>query len=106
GLLAKTLAATREAEKAIKSTSSLALLAPLADAREQLESLVYPGFVSATGLQQLRRVPVYIAGITHRVSRLADNLGRDRVWMGEVQSATDKYLAAGGTFPLAADAPA
>ncbi|MEX1078441.1 MAG: ATP-dependent RNA helicase HrpA [Homoserinimonas sp.] len=104
GLLAKALAATREAEKAIKSASSLALLAPLADAREQLGALLYPGFVSATGLPQLRRVPVYVAGITHRISKLAENLGRDRVWMGEVQAATEKYLAAGGTIPLDADA--
>jgi ATP-dependent helicase HrpA len=105
GLLAQTLAAAREAEKAIKSASSIALLAPLADAREQLASLVYPGFVAAAGVARLRRLPVYVAGITHRVSRLADNLGRDRVWMGEVQAATQKYLAAGGTLPVAADAP-
>src|SRR5690554_3944561 len=103
GLLAATLSAARDAEKAIKAASNLALLAPLADARQQLESLVYPGFVSATGLPQLRRVPVYLAGITHRVSRLAENLGRDRAWMGEVQTVTEKYLAAGGTIPAATD---
>ena len=65
--------------------SSLALLAPLADAREQHDGLIHPGFISATGLTQLRRLPVYLAGISHRVGKLAENLGRDRVWMAEVR---------------------
>ena len=106
GLLANILAASREAEKAIKSASSLALLSPLADAREQLDALIFPGFVSATGLPQLRRLPVYVAGISHRVGKVAENLGRDRVWMGEVQAATENYRSAGGTIPVEADAPA
>ncbi|HAM25453.1 MAG TPA: ATP-dependent RNA helicase HrpA, partial [Microbacteriaceae bacterium] len=103
--LASTIIARgREVEKAIKGATSVALLSPLADAREQLSSLVYPGFVSATGLAQLRRLPVYLTAIVHRIDKLAENLGRDRVWMSEVQTATDRYVAAGGTLPLAAGA--
>src|SRR5690554_5487347 len=105
-LVAKVLAAAREAQKAISAASSMALLAPLADAREQLDALIRPGFVSATGLSQLRRLPMYLAGITHRVGKLADNLGRDRSWMAEVQAITEKFVKAGGTFPLSADADA
>jgi ATP-dependent helicase HrpA len=103
-LAAKTLAASRDAQKAISAASSLAMLAPLADAREQHDAMVFPGFISATGLAQLRRLPVYLAGVTHRVGKLAENLGRDRVWMGEVATATEKFVAAGGTIPLAPDA--
>ncbi|MHA6670320.1 ATP-dependent RNA helicase HrpA [Homoserinimonas sp. A447] len=103
-LVAKALAASRDAQKAISSASSLALLAPLADAREQHDGLVFPGFVSATGLAHVRRLPVYLAGISHRVGKLAENLGRDRVWMGEVASATEKFVSAGGTIPLPTDA--
>jgi ATP-dependent helicase HrpA len=102
-LLSRVLGAARDAEKAIKAASSVALLSPLADAREQLGALVYPGFVSATGIPQLRRLPVYLSGIAHRIGRLGENLGRDRVWMTEVQSATARYEAAGGTLPLAPD---
>ena len=105
GLTSSVLAAAREAEKAIVSASNIALIAPLADAREQLDALVFPGFVSRTGLPQLRRVPVYLAGIRHRVERLAENLGRDRVWMSEVQSAAERYRAAGGELPPHPDAP-
>jgi ATP-dependent helicase HrpA len=99
------VSAARTAEKAIKGASSVALLAPLADAREQLNALVYPGFVSATGAVQLRRLPLYLSGITHRIGKLAENLGRDRVWMTEVQTATERYSAAGGRLPLAQDSP-
>jgi len=99
------LAAARTVEKAISAASSLALMAPLADAREQVSNLVYRGFVSATGTKQLRRMPVYLAALSHRIDRLADNLGRDRVWLGEVQEATARFVSAGGDLPLQQDAP-
>ena len=102
--VAAALAAAREADVAISRASSLALMAPLADARSQLESLVHEGFVSRAGLERLPRVVVYLRGIVHRVERLADNLGRDRQWMLEHQQAVDLYTRAGGTLPLAADA--
>jgi ATP-dependent helicase HrpA len=104
-LLASVLGSAREAEKAISGASNIALLSPLADMREQLGNLVYPGFVSATGIAQLARLPIYLRGITHRVGKLTENLGRDRVWMTEVQSATERYVAAGGSLPLASQAP-
>lgn len=103
-LLTKVITASREAEKAIKAASNIALLSPLADTREQLSSLIYPGFASVTGLRQLRRLPVYLAAITHRIGKLSENLGRDRVWMTEVQTATARYELAGGKLPLASDA--
>jgi ATP-dependent helicase HrpA len=99
------LVAARAAEKLISQTSSMALLGPLADAREQLGNLVYPGFVSATGTTRLRRIPVYLAALAHRITRLADNLGRDRVWLAEVQQATERYVSAGGDLPLQPNAP-
>jgi ATP-dependent helicase HrpA len=104
--VSRVLAAARDADRAISAASNVALLAPLADAREQLGSLVHPGFVSRTGLVRLRRVPVYLQGIVHRVSKLAENLGRDRTWQAEVQEATQRYISAGGDLPLQADAPA
>jgi ATP-dependent helicase HrpA len=98
------LGAVRDAEKAISAASSMALIAPLADAREQIANLVYPGFVSATGITQLHRIPVYLTAITRRVAKLADNPGRDRAWLNEVEEATRRYVSAGGDLPLQADA--
>jgi ATP-dependent helicase HrpA len=49
---------------------------------------------------------VYLAAIVHRIGKLGDNLGRDRVWMTEVQTATARYELAGGSLPLAPDSAA
>lgn len=100
---AAVLAAAREVDVLIGRSSSLQLMAPLADAREQLNALVHDGFIGRTGLARLPRLVVYLRGISYRVERLADNLGRDRAWMLEVQQAVELYTAAGGTLPLGAD---
>ncbi len=105
-LASRSLAAARDAQKAIKSTTSMHLLPSLTDAQEQIAALIHPGFISATGLEQLRRLPVYLTGISRRVGKLAENPGRDRVWLNDVQTATERYRAAGGTLPLAEDSPA
>ena len=105
-LVSKIVAKSREVDKAIKSATSLALIAPLGDARAQLEALVYPGFVGRTGLERLRRLPAYLDGIVHRVGKLAENPGRDRVWMSEVELATNRYRDAGGVLPLEAGSEA
>jgi ATP-dependent helicase HrpA len=101
-LAARVLGAAREADRAIVGAANLSLMAPLADARSQLDALVHPGFLRITGVAQLQRVPVYLAGIVHRVGKLAENPGRDRVWLTEVEQATRLYLDAGGTMPLTA----
>ncbi|AYF97284.1 ATP-dependent RNA helicase HrpA [Protaetiibacter intestinalis] len=106
GLTARVLTGAKEADKAISRASSLAFMGPLADARGQLEALVHPGFVRITGLAQLARVPVYLAGIRHRAEKLADNPGRDRAWQTQVEEAVALYRAAGGTLPLAPTTPA
>jgi ATP-dependent helicase HrpA len=100
GLVARILTASRAADKALKGATSMALLAALTDAREQLNGLVYPGFVSATGLAQLRHLPRYLGGISARIEKLKDNPNRDRVWMNEVQAATTRFVDAGGRIPL------
>ncbi|MFT4123376.1 MAG: ATP-dependent RNA helicase HrpA [Microbacteriaceae bacterium] len=104
--VATILAAARDVDRAISAASSLALVAPLADAREQLDALVFDGFVSRTGIARLPRLGVYLRGIQHRLGRLADNLGRDRQWMAEVAEARQRYVSAGGDLPPAPDAPA
>ena len=110
GIVAKVLAKAREADKAIRDATSLTLLAPLGDARAQLDALVHPGFVSRTGLARLRRIPVYLDGLIHRLGKLTEagagsNRGRDRVWQNEVEEATARYVRAGGALPLAPDSP-
>ncbi len=104
-LAARVLGEARNADRSIAGATSLSLMAPLADARAQLDALVHPGFLRITGVAQLRRVPVYLAGIVHRVGKLAENPGRDRVWLTEVEQATALYRDAGGILPLTATTP-
>jgi len=99
-LIAKVLTAAREVDRAIAAASSLAFVGPLSDARGQLDALVHPGFAGIAGVARLRRMPVYLAGLLHRIARLADNPGRDRAWQTEVGQAENLYLDAGGTLPL------
>ncbi|MGI6879368.1 ATP-dependent RNA helicase HrpA [Microbacterium sp. gxy059] len=105
-LTAKILAAARSVERALKAANSIALLGPLGDARQQLDGLVHPGFVLATGLDRLRHLPRYLEGIRLRLEALPDNPGRDRAWMTEFERAATAFSDAGGRIPLPLDAPA
>jgi ATP-dependent helicase HrpA len=105
-LVARILGRAREVDRAIKAATSVHLIGALTDARRQLDTLVHPGFVSATGLDRLARLPIYLDGLLHRLDRLPENPGRDRVWLSEVELATARFFAAGGALPLPADAPA
>jgi ATP-dependent helicase HrpA len=99
------LNAARDAERAIKATTSMAVLASVTDAREQLAGLVFPGFVSLTGTTQLRHIPRYLRGIAARLDKLPTEVARDRAWAIEVQASTERYRVAGGRIPLVAGMP-
>ncbi|MBT2501549.1 ATP-dependent RNA helicase HrpA [Curtobacterium sp. ISL-83] len=102
--VAAVLTAQRAADRALKQANSMSLLGALSDMRQQVERLVFPGFVSVTGLDRLRRIRVYLQGVEARVQKLLQNPGRDATWMREVTVATDRYVDAGGTFPPAVGA--
>lgn len=102
--VAAILAAHRLADRAIREGQSLQHMSALADARAQMDALVFDGFVSRTGLERLPRVETYLKAVEHRVRRLPEAAHRDRVWMGEVEQATALYREAGGRLPLQAGA--
>jgi ATP-dependent helicase HrpA len=95
------LSAARDADRALRGAASMSLVSSLTDAREQLAGLVFPGFISSTGVTQLRHVPRYVKGIAARIEKLPTELARDRTWQLQVQDATARYMAAGGRIPLA-----
>ncbi|MGO3248330.1 ATP-dependent RNA helicase HrpA [Agrococcus casei] len=104
-LAAKSLTAARDADRELRDGASISFMAQLADARSQLDGLIYDGFIRRTGAAQLERLPVYLVGIAHRVKRLPETANRDRVWMGEALEATEAFTKAGGKVPLPMDAP-
>lgn len=105
-LVAKILLAQREVERAMKDASSITLLGALNDVRGQLKGLIFPGFISRTGLARLAHLPRYLTGALERVKTLPDNPGRDRQRMTEYERGAAGFVEAGGMLPLPADAPA
>ncbi|MDN3904050.1 ATP-dependent RNA helicase HrpA [Arthrobacter sp. YD2] len=90
-IVEKILSSTRRINKALKGTTSLALISALNDIRAQLENLVYPGFVARTGYAQLMHLPRYLAGIERRLEKLPNNVQRDGLQMAVVQGLEDDY---------------
>jgi ATP-dependent helicase HrpA len=105
-LVARILLAARELDREIAARTSLALLAPLADVRAQLDALVFDGFVSRTGPAHLAHLPRYLAAAAERVRALPDNPGRDRQRMTEFEAAAALYRDAGGVLPPRGEEPA
>jgi ATP-dependent helicase HrpA len=74
----------------------------LADVRQQLKGLVYPGFVTETGYRQLRHLPRYLHAIRYRLDRLPGNPGRDRQLTAQMHEIEQEFrelraeLSAGG----------
>ena len=104
-LTAKVLGAARHARKAIERATSLNTLSQVKDAAAQLDALVYRGFIAQTGLEQLKRLPVYLTALTYRMDQLSSNQGRDRAWQNDVDRMIEAYRQAGGELPISGDAP-
>ncbi|MGP9605641.1 ATP-dependent RNA helicase HrpA [Glutamicibacter sp. AOP33-2CA-4] len=99
-------AATRVAN-ALKSTKSLAMYAAVSDIRSQLEQLIYPGFIAATGAAHLMRLPRYLAGIESRLVKLNSGaVTRDGQSLTVIQKLEDDYDSALGRVPEGARTPA
>ncbi|MGV2985765.1 ATP-dependent RNA helicase HrpA [Microbacterium sp. AGC85] len=103
-LVARILTKSRDVERGIKSENSLALLGPLNDIRSQLNGLLHPGFISATGAERLAHLPRYLDGMLDRLKTLSNEPGKDRARMTEFERVSKAFEDAGGTIPLAADA--
>ncbi|MFS0732474.1 ATP-dependent RNA helicase HrpA [Microbacterium sp. 1P10UB] len=102
-LTARILTLSREVDRAVRGQNSLTLLGALNDVRGQLAGLIFPSFVSRTGIARLAHLPRYLQGMVDRVTGLTDNPGRDRQRMTEFERAAAVYGDAGGTIPLDPD---
>ena len=93
-VVAQVLDAAHEAEARLQGTAGPALAAALADARAQFAALIYPGFVSETGLSRLPHVVRYLRAISRRLAVAAENPARDAERMAAVHRVTDAYQRA------------
>lgn len=85
------LAAWQACERRLKSTKSPTLLASLTDVRAQLDALIGPGFVTATGIRRLPDLMRYMVAADRRLQQMPTNVQRDTARMEKVHEMQDEY---------------
>ncbi|WP_345473835.1 ATP-dependent RNA helicase HrpA [Glutamicibacter ectropisis] len=106
-VVAKVFAASTRINKDLKNTKSLAMFAAVSDIRSQLEQLIYPGFIAATGAANLLRLPRYVQGIEKRLEKLRGGaVTRDSQALVIIQKLEDEYDTALERVPQGARVPA
>jgi ATP-dependent helicase HrpA len=98
-VVAEVLEAAHEAEIRLQRAASLPLVAALADARGQFAALIYPRFVSETGLRRLPDLVRYLRAISRRLDTAAADPGRDATRMAVVRGVTEAYQRAIADLP-------
>jgi ATP-dependent helicase HrpA len=93
------LEAAHDAERRLRATASPPLAAAFDDARAQFAGLIYPGFVSETGLRRLADLVRYLRGISRRLDTVAGDPARDASRMAAVQRVTDAFRQVVGELP-------
>ena len=93
------LAAWQSCQRRLKSMTSPTLAANLADVREQLDRLVGPGFVTASGLSRLPDLLRYLIAADRRLTQLPTNVARDTARMAKVHEMQDEYAWLLEQFP-------
>jgi ATP-dependent helicase HrpA len=100
-LAAQVLGGAHEAEARLQRPASPALSSAVADVRAQFAALIYPGFVSETGLRRLPDLVRYLQAISRRLDTAAADPGRDAERMAVVHRVTGAYQQAVGQLPAA-----
>ncbi|WP_330305659.1 MULTISPECIES: ATP-dependent RNA helicase HrpA [unclassified Streptomyces] len=91
GQVQQVLAAWQACERRLKGVKSPTLLANLTDVRSQLDALVKPGFVTATGLRRLPDLMRYLVAADRRLQQMPTNVQRDTTRMEKVHEMQDEY---------------
>ncbi|CAM3875065.1 ATP-dependent RNA helicase HrpA [Kibdelosporangium persicum] len=85
------LAAYNSVQTRLSSMGGARLEPSLQDIRQQLSRLVYRGFVTATGYDQLPSLTRYLRGIELRMDKLPERPDRDLEWAQIVQDVWQAY---------------
>ena len=85
-----------EIDRKLRTITNVLLVRSVADLRQQLDGLVYKGFVAGAGLRRLPDLKRYLAGMEHRLSKLEANPQRDRQWLLKLDEVLEEYADARG----------
>jgi ATP-dependent helicase HrpA len=84
--------------KKLRGRLDLALAYANADIKQQLDTLLFKGFVTAHGAAKLDDVKRYLQALQKRLEKLPVDPQRDRLMMHEYQKAADAYQSLLGKF--------
>ncbi|WP_130333986.1 ATP-dependent RNA helicase HrpA [Micromonospora kangleipakensis] len=87
----KVLAAAYAVEQRLGATRNLAVVAALADIRNQLSGLVHKGFITETGYARLADLLRYLTAIERRLDRLPGNPQRDKQQQDRIAVVQKEY---------------
>jgi ATP-dependent helicase HrpA len=82
--VAQVLATHHNVRKRLNGKLPLSWAEAVSDIREQLDNLVYPGFVSRTPYQWLQHLPRYLRAIELRVEKLSYSPDKDRQRLSDI----------------------
>ncbi|GAA4830332.1 ATP-dependent RNA helicase HrpA [Garicola koreensis] len=106
--LAQVLTLNTQVRARLAAVKSAALRPAVSDMQAQIDQLVHPGFVTATGYSAMRRLPRYLQGMLTRLDRLeaGGSLAKDTTDMQQVQQLEDEYDDAVEAIPQQRRLPA
>ncbi len=91
--LEQILSLRHEVAKKMKGSISLDIFQAHADIKQHLNSLVFKGFISASGVDKLDNILRYLKAIVRRMEKLPIDPNQDRIKMIDVEKANTMYQA-------------
>ena len=91
--VAKPLAEYHAIAKRLSDKMPLTAINAVKDIRQQLNHLLYQGFVHHTPDNVLKRLPAYFQAIGQRLDKLNTDPTRDRQWLTEISPHWQRYLS-------------
>lgn len=89
--LAEVLEQYRLVSKRLDGSIPLSWVEAAADLKDQMSMLIYPGFVSATGLVQLKRLAIYFQAMQKRLDAIDLAPDKDRLRRAEVLPVWEQF---------------
>jgi ATP-dependent helicase HrpA len=90
-LVARALGEAHQVEASLAATPSPPVRAAFTDLRAQLAGLVHPGFIPETGARRLPDLIRYLRGMSRRLEKMPEALGRDAERMAVVHGVGQDY---------------
>ena len=83
----------RHVAKRLEGSMSLSWIEPAGDIKDQIAQLIYPGFVSQTGLERLNRLPMYFQAMDKRLDSIDLSPDKDRRRRAELLPVWEAFKA-------------